>query len=347
VDFAGWQMPLSYASQLQEHEAVRRAAGMFDVSHMGIIELQGKSASAYLRQLLANDIKKLTQPVQALYSVMLNEQAGIVDDLIVYRLAEDHYRLIVNAACVQKDFHWMSRQQPSSGTDLRLNDQFAIIAVQGPKAMEAVNQVWIKHYQYSIPALKTFHGSVFPEGMLARTGYTGEDGYEILIKKAAASQLWAALLEEGVRPCGLAARDSLRVEAGLNLYGQDMDESVSPLECNLAWTVDWQDPTREFIGRTALTQLNSKAQTLKRLVGLVLNERGMLRHGQKVWQQNRVIGELTSASFSPLLQRAIAFARVAAVADCNCAVAVRDKLLAATLVPLPFVRRSKIINANF
>lgn len=341
VNFAGWQMPLNYGSQLQEHAAVRQQAGMFDVSHMGIVDISGQQVRDFLRHLLANDIAKLNTAYQALYSVMLNENAGIIDDLIAYRIEENFYRLIINAACHDKDLAWIQKIAKNFDVTITPQPHLAIIAVQGPKAMAITQTVFQSLFHFTIPEMRPFHGCAFSHGMLARTGYTGEDGFEIIIEAALAEKLWMHLLENGAKPCGLAARDSLRIEAGLNLYGQDMDETISPFEANIAWTLDWRDEKREFIGKSALINLQTKPHA--QLTGLILNERGMLRQGQKIFHENEMIGEITSSSFSSLIGKAIAFARIKNGEISEAQVDVRGKLLPVSIVKLPFVRRGKIV----
>ncbi len=341
VDFAGWQMPLNYGSQLEEHKAVREHAGMFDVSHMGIVDISGQEARNFLRHLLANDVAKLSAPYQALYSVMLNETGGIIDDLIAYHIEENFYRLIINAACNDKDLAWIEKIAKNFQVDVKPQKEFAIIAIQGPQAIAITKITFEQLFNFTIPEMKSFHGCAFAHGMLARTGYTGEDGFEIVIAAEFAEKLWLRLLENGVKPCGLAARDSLRVEAGLNLYGQDMDETISPFAANIAWTLDWSDKNREFIGKSALIDLQTKPHA--QLVGLILNERGMLRHGQKVFHENTIIGEITSSSFSSMIGKAIAFARIKSGEIDEAQVDVRGKLLPVSIIKLPFVRRGKIV----
>jgi len=338
VDFVGWAMPINYGSQIDEHHQVRNDAGMFDVSHMTVVDIRGKQARPFLSKLLANDVARLRERGKALYSCMLNERGGVIDDLIAYFMAEDWFRVVVNAATRDKGLAWLERQGAGFSIAVTEHHELAMIAVQGPQARDKVHALLSASVVDELQAMKPFtavdNGSMF----IARTGYTGEDGYEIMLPDAAAMDFWNALLDEGVKPAGLGARDTLRLEAGMNLYGQDMDEDVTPLESGLAWTVAMKDE-RDFIGRPALER--QKAAGLKnKLVGLVLEDRGVLRPHQKVLTPAGE-GMTTSGSFSPTLQRAIAFARVPLAAQASCAVEVRGRELAARIVQPPFVRNGK------
>jgi aminomethyltransferase len=330
VDFAGWEMPLHYGSQIAEHHAVRTGAGLFDVSHMTIIDLAGDGAAEYLRRLVANDVARLEQPGRALYGVLLNEAGGVLDDLIVYRRSVG-YRLVVNASTRNKVLAWLAAHQPV-GVDVQERD-LSMLAVQGPLAVE----------RFETAASWGGVGSIAPFGfaerdgwMVARTGYTGEDGVEVMLPGPAARAVWDSLLAAGVRPAGLGARDTLRLEAGLNLYGQDMDEATTPLVANLAWTIAWKPPERDFIGRAALERQRRDGVS-SRLTGLVLESRGVLRHGQRV-VTGAGEGTVTSGIFSPTLGYSIALARLPAAAEGDCQVDVRGKLLSARIVKPPFVR---------
>jgi aminomethyltransferase len=340
VDFAGWDMPLHYGSQLEEHNIVRQDAGMFDVSHMLAIDIKGTQASDYLRYLLANDVAKLQQPGKALYTCMLNEQGGIIDDLIVYYLAQDYYRIVVNAGTRQKDLAWLQEQSTNFSVVLKERTDLAIVAIQGPQAREKTTQAFDTQQRDLATALKPFQCSEIANWLIARTGYTGEDGYEIMLPAEQVVDFWQALLKAGVKPCGLGARDTLRLEAGLNLYGSDMDESTTPLESNLAWTVAFEPLERNFIGRAALEQ--QKQQGIKqRLVGLVMTERGVLRGHQKVIIAGIGEGEITSGSFAPTLGYSIALARVPANSDKAAFVVIRDKQIPVHVVKPPFVRNGQ------
>jgi aminomethyltransferase len=341
VDFAGWDMPVNYGSQIEEHHAVRSDAGMFDVSHMLALDLTGAGATGFLRTLLANDVVKLTEPGKALYSCMLNETGGVIDDLIVYYFTPDRFRIVVNAGTADKDVAWMRKQIATLGANVTLEPRrdLAMIAVQGPNAR---SRTWAAvHGAESLTAgLKPFHAAEVGQMLIARTGYTGEDGFEITVPAREAVDLWTKLLGAGVKPCGLGARDTLRLEAGMNLYGQDMDEHTSPLDAGLAWTVDMKDDTRNFIGRTAL----EAAPASRRVVGLILEDRGVLRAHQSVFTEHGE-GETTSGTFSPTLQKAIAFARVPLEVAPGDAVEVdiRGKRLKARAVKLPFARNGKAL----
>ena len=341
VPFGGWDMPLHYGSQLEEHHAVRRAAGVFDVSHMRAVDLTGADARAYLRRLLANDVAKLATPGRALYSCMLNPQGGVVDDLIVYHLREDRFRVVVNAATTAKDLAWMRNQAAGFEVVLAPRADLSMLAIQGPEARQLAGPLLPAALREPAMALRPFSAMAGEDWFVARTGYTGEDGFEVMLPNAAAPVFWRALLEAGVRPAGLGARDTLRLEAGMNLYGQDMDETVSPLESGLAWTVAFDPAERDFVGRAALEAERARAGELRRFVGLVLLDRGVLRSHQKVFAGDREMGEITSGGFAPTLERSIALARVAHDLGDRCTVEVRGKRLAAAVVKPPFVRNGQ------
>ncbi|MBK80666.1 MAG: glycine cleavage system protein T [Gammaproteobacteria bacterium] len=341
VDFAGWEMPLNYGSQMVEHRAVREHAGMFDVSHMTVIDVTdgagGGEALALLRRLLANDVAKLGAPGQALYGVMLNDEAGIVDDLIVYR-RDAGYRAVVNAATRDKVLAWLADRN-DEGARIEERD-LAMVAVQGPAAIELFETAsgWT-----DVTGIAPFSMREQDGWMVGRTGYTGEDGVEVVLPGDAALALWGQLADAGVRPAGLAARDTLRLEAGLNLYGQDMDETTSPLVSNLAWTVAWEPEARDFIGRAALARERAAGPASK-LTGLVMEEKGVLRHGQRVVTESGE-GEITSGIFSPTLGYSIALARLPRAAKGACEVDVRGRLKPARIVRPPFVRKgSKVFD---
>ncbi len=341
--FAGWHMPVAYGSQIDEHHAVRRCAGMFDVSHMTIVDAAGPDAKAYLQRLLANDVAKLDRrrgsaDCTALYSCMLEESGGILDDLIVYRLADDSYRLIVNAGTRAKDLAWLNDQAAEFEVNLTERIDLAMIAVQGPEARETVAP--LVPGAADIAALPPFTAARADGWMLARTGYTGEDGLEIMLPAQQAEAFWGALEGRGVVPCGLGARDTLRLEAGMNLYGQDMDESVTPLECGLRWTVDFGGD-RAFIGRRALEERPSSG-TARVQAGLILEGRGVLRSGYAVVSAAGE-GVVTSGTFSPTLGRAIALARVPAGTGSPCHVFIRGRKLPVRIVKPPFVRNGRIL----
>ena len=340
VDFAGWNMPINYGSQIEEHHAVRHDAGMFDVSHMVVVDLQGTGARALLQKLLANDVARLKESGKALYSCMLKEDGGVIDDLIVYYMDNTWYRMVVNAATRDKDLAWIKQQAGAFDVVVNERDDLAMIAVQGPNACDQAHAVLSMAQVEAAADLKTFFGVQCDGFFIARTGYTGEDGYEIMLPNDRATKLWTALLEQGVRPCGLGCRDSLRLEAGMNLYGADMDESISPLEAGLSWTVAWEPAGRDFIGRQALEAQREKGG-LRKFVGLVLQDKGVLRAHQTVTLNGQAIGETTSGGFSPTLGKSIAFARVDAQVNDACCVEVRGKPLACKVVKPPFARHGK------
>ncbi len=340
VNFGGWEMPLHYGSQLNEHHHVRQWAGMFDVSHMTIIDLKGRHALVYLQKLLANDAGKLNYPGKALYSCMLNDRAGIIDDLIVYFLAADSYRIVVNAATRDKDLEWLQIQSNEYNVDLQERLDLAMIAVQGPHARESVlNQLSDQNRELAA-CLEHFVGTQLKELFIARTGYTGEDGFEIMLPQEKAPEFWQTLLNIGVKPTGLGARDTLRLEAGMNLYGTDMDENITPLECGLGWTVAWQPSDRKFIGRKALQEQRTAGIQYKR-VGLVLECKGVPRRHQKVVVKGVGVGEITSGTFSPTLEKGIALARVPVATGDSCQIEIRGNPRSARVVKPPFVRYGK------
>jgi aminomethyltransferase len=339
VDFAGWDMPLHYGSQLNEHHQVRQHAGMFDVSHMGVVDVQGAESSAYLRRLLANDVHRLTAG-KALYTCMLNEQGGVIDDLIVYKLAEDQYRIVINAGTREKDIAWMRMQAEAFDITLTEHHDLSILAIQGPEIKNKIATLFPADKTEIIHPLKPFHFASFNDCFIARTGYTGEDGYEMIFPAKDAAKWWNACLAADITPCGLGARDTLRLEAGLNLYGSDMDESVTPLESNLAWTVILEPKERIFIGRPALEKQSAEG-VKRRLVGLVLDGPGVIRNHQKVIIAGDGEGEVTSGGYSPTLEKSIALARVPADIGSHCFVEIRNKQIAAQVIKPPFVRHGK------
>jgi len=342
VDFGGWDMPLHYGSQIEEHRQVRRAAGMFDVSHMTVVDLRGAGARDCLRRILANDVGRLPGPGRALYSCMLTPDGGVLDDLITYWMDEQWYRVVVNAATRDKDLAWMREQASAFEVNLAERTDLAMLAVQGPRAVEIVAGVLDSRSREAAGALRPFQAVAAGGLFIGRTGYTGEDGFELILPADEAVARWEELREAGAAPCGLGARDTLRLEAGLNLYGSDMDESTTPLESGLGWTVAWQPEERRFIGREALEAQRARG-VARRLVGLVLEGRGVLRDHQKVHAGDAGDGEITSGSFSPTLGRAIALARVPAGTGDRCTVEVRGRELAARVVEPPFVRNGRVL----
>jgi len=342
VDFGGWDMPIAYGSQIEEHHAVRGNAGVFDVSHMCVVDLKGPRVREFLRKLLANDVARLQQPGKALYSCLLKEDSGILDDLIVYFLDESWFRMVVNAGTRVKDVAWIRAKAGPFGVEVTERAELAMLAVQGPNARERVAALMPADQAAAALALQPFFGAPLGDWFVARTGYTGEDGFEVMVPADAAAPLWSRLNEQGVVSCGLGARDTLRLEAGMNLYGNDMDETTQPLECGLAWTVAFEPVDRAFIGRAALEGARAAGGGRKQ-VGLVLPERAVMRAHQKVYT-GAGEGEITSGSFSPTIGQSIALARVpaaAAVPGTTVEVEVRGKRLVAQVVRPPFVRHGK------
>lgn len=340
VDFGGWEMPLHYGSQIDEHHAVRRDCGMFDVSHMRAVDIVGTDAKAFLRRLLANNIDKLKQPGKAFYSVMLNEQGGVVDDLIVYYLDYTNFRVVVNAGTTEKDLAWMIARLADWKLDAAITPRcdLAMIAVQGPNAREKTWQA-LPETRAASTDIGQFSGVRTGDFFVARTGYTGEDGFEISLPAERAEAVWQALFDAGAVPCGLGARDTLRLEAGMNLYGQDMDEETSPLDAGLGWTVDLASE-RDFVGKQALQRQGQQRQ----LLGVVLIDKGVLRAHQKVVAPQGE-GDISSGTFSPTMQQSIGFARLplGVTFGNTVRVEIRDRLHAARVVRTPFVRHGKIL----
>ena len=343
VDFGGWDMPLHYGSQLEEHHKVRKGAGMFDVSHMNVVDLRGENVRGFLRMLLANNVDKLKTPGKALYSCMLNNRGGVIDDLIVYFMEENWFRVVMNAATREKDLAWVkAAAQEFGGITVSVRDDLSIIAVQGPWARDRFFQALGDNLREATQDLKPFNAVSVGELFIATTGYTGEDGFEIILPSKAAPFTWQMLHEAGVLPIGLGARDTLRLEAGMCLYGTDMDETTTPLESGLEWTVGWGPAERDFMGRNALEK-QKNAGVPRRMIGLVLEDKGVLRNHQKITCNGLGEGEITSGSFSPTLGKAIALARAPAGVEPGavCQVDIRGKLLNARVVQYPFVRNGK------
>lgn len=339
VDFGGWDMPVQYSSQIGEHHSVRRAAGVFDVSHMCVVDLKGTRVRAFLQRLLANDVGKLRTPGKALYACMLNERGGVIDDLIVYFLTEDWFRAVVNAGTRDTDLVWIRRVAADFSVEVTERTDLAMLAVQGPQARDKAVQLLQATDRAAALALGVFVGREIGSWFVARTGYTGEDGFEIMMPAAEAVPAWRQLNALGVASCGLGARDTLRLEAGMNLYGHEMDESTHPYESGLTWTVALDPPGRDFVGRAALEAIRAQGVPRK-LVGLLLEDRGVLRSHQKVVAAAGE-GEITSGTFSPTLERSIALARVPAATAQQVQVEIRGKLLNAKVVKPPFVRNGR------
>mgnify|MGYP003629601038 FL=1 len=341
VDFYGWEMPINYGSQIEEHHAVRTDAGMFDVSHMTIVDVKGPDAQAFLRRLVINDVAKLDVAGKALYTGMCNFEGGVIDDLIVYFFTNTDYRLVVNSATREKDLAWIAEQSASFDVSVTERPEFAMIAVQGPQAKAKVATLLNAEQTAAVDGMKPFFSAQAGDLFIATTGYTGENGYEIALPADQAAELWQQLLDAGVKPCGLGARDTLRLEAGMNLYGLDMDESVSPLAANMAWTISWEPEDRTFNGREALAAQRAAGDQPK-LVGLVLEEKGVLRAGLKVITPDGE-GIITSGTFSPTLGYSIAMARVPRSVKLGSTVEVemRKKLVNVQVIKPSFVRNGK------
>lgn len=341
VDFGGWDMPLHYGSQIEEHNYVRQASGMFDVSHMTVVDVKGADAKAYLQYLLANDVAKIEAVTgKALYSGMLNPEGGVIDDLIVYNM-DDWFRTVVNCGTREKDLAWMNKIAADFKVELTERADLAMVAIQGPKAIELTKTVVSAERAALIDSLKIFQGLPDGEWFIARTGYTGEDGLEIMLPNDEVVAFWQALVAAGVPACGLAARDTLRLEAGMNLYGHEMDDSVSPLAANMGWTIAWQPAERNFIGRKVIEAEKAAGPALK-LVGLVLRERGVMRAEQIVSVEGTdQKGVITSGTFSPTLGYSIALARVPATVGSQAHVDMRGKQVLVDVVAPNFVRNGK------
>lgn len=341
VEFCGFEMPINYGSQIVEHEAVRTDAGMFDVSHMVITDVHGIDSRKFLRYLVSNDVAKLEKSGigKALYTGMLNHEAGVIDDLIVY-LMPFGYRIVSNAGTREKVTAWLEKVAQDFEVKLERRDDLSILAVQGPNAIHKVLKI-VPEITEQVKSLKPFtaieHNNVF----YAKTGYTGEDGLEIIVPNSQANVLWDNLLQQGVKPCGLGARDTLRLEAGMNLYGNEMDDSINPTQCNMEWVVDIKDETRDFIGRSKY--LDFLAIKSEKIVGLVMQGKGVLRAGQKIYQNNNLVGVITSGTFSPTLKQSIAIARVNLNVEGTAEVEIRTSYEKVLIVSIPFVRFNKQI----
>lgn len=341
VDFGGWDMPLHYGSQVEEHHQVRRDCGVFDVSHMTVVDVAGEQGTAYLQHLLANDVARLKSTGRALYSAMLNERGGVIDDLIVY-LTDRGYRLVVNASTRDKDLAWMQTQAEGFAVEVKERPELAMLAIQGPHARARTAELLNQTRAGLVHELKPFQGMADGDWFIGRTGYTGEDGLEIILPADQAPDFLSELVGAGISPIGLGARDTLRLEAGLNLYGQDMNEDISPLAANMGWTIAWEPSDRDFVGRAALEQERAR-DDLPKLVGLVLEERGVLRAHQVVRVNGAGDGEITSGSFSPTLGKSIALARVPAGTAERAEVEIRGKWYPVRVVQPTFVRHGKVL----
>ncbi len=340
VDFAGWELPINYGSQVSEHHAVRSDAGIFDVSHMTVTDFRGSGVLAFLRRLLANDCAKLQADGQALYSCMLNPQGGVIDDLIVYRMAAEDYRIISNAATRDGDLDWFKSQLSGFDAEMVVQTGYALLALQGPAVRQRLETLLPGSLVTQAVGLKAFSACQDGALFVACTGYTGEDGYELLMPAEQAAAFWEQCLAAGISPIGLGARDSLRLEAGMSLYGNDLDIDHHPLESGLAWTIDWSDESRAFVGRDALEAWRNEDSEYM-LTGLVLEQRGVLRNGQKVYIDGLESGMITSGGFSPSLGAGIALARITRTQKTQVDIDIRGKAAPARVVTPPFVRRGQ------
>jgi aminomethyltransferase len=342
VDFGGWALPVNYGSQIDEHHAVRNNCGMFDVSHMTVSDVTGPQTLPFLSKVLANDIAKISAASgRALYSCMLNQDGGVIDDLIVYYIDDKHCRLVTNAGTNEKDMTWLKQHATAFDIKFEERPELALIAIQGPNALQVCTQVLPSELALVAASLSRFQGGFAGQEFIGRTGYTGEDGVELIVSAELANSLWSALVDAGVQACGLGARDTLRLEAGMALYGNDLDERHTPLESGLKWTLKLDDQ-RNFIGKQALIDSNSEDT----LVGLILLDRGVLRGHQEVFIGDRRIGEITSGTFSPSLEQSIGLARVSLplkIGD-QVEIVVRSKRLMAIVAKYPFIKNGQATN---
>lgn len=346
VDFHGWIMPLHYGSQLNEHHAVRQAVGLFDISHMTIVDVQGSDAREFLRLVLANDVARMSQPGSAQYTLMLNNNGGVVDDLIVYFLAENLYRLIFNAATRDRDLDWLNSHKTGFDINFEARDDLALLSLQGPQATDKLKAILPPPQLLDVIALKPFCCRQFGEWFVATTGYTGEKGFEIALPATQVIDTWETLIDAGIQPVGLGARDTLRLEAGMNLYGQEMDEQTSPFAANLAWTIAWQPTERQFIGREAAEQL--KQTNTQQLVGLIMSERGVMRAGMPVSFNSDNDGFITSGAFSPTLGCSIALARAPIEVNKHARLDIRGRKMQVRVTRPAFVRHGQsLIDDSF
>lgn len=342
VDFHGWEMPLHYGSQLDEHHAVRTQAGMFDVSHMTIVDILGAGGRQFLKRLLVSDVDRLAHKGKALYTCMCNEHGGIIDDLIVYQRQSDSYRLILNSATRDRDLAWIQAKGEDFAIGLQQRTDLAILAVQGPDAINKIIQVTTPAQADAISTLTPFESVEIDDFFFARTGYTGEDGLEIIMPANKIAEFWGLLLQANVKPCGLGARDTLRLEAGLLLYGQDMTETTTPLESSLSWIVHLEPADRNFIGMGALLSQKDSGVPYQ-LVGLILEDKGIMRANQPVYIDDKPAGTITSGGFSPTLNASIALARIPVNPGNSVYVEIRGKKLKARVVKPRFVKHGKAL----
>ncbi|WP_163183262.1 glycine cleavage system aminomethyltransferase GcvT [Neobacillus sedimentimangrovi] len=347
IDFGGWELPVQFSSIKEEHEAVRTKAGLFDVSHMGEIEVKGSDSLPYLQKMMTNDISKIKNG-GAQYTAMCYENGGTVDDLLVYKIEDNHYLLVVNASNIEKDYKWLEKHIEGDVTLENLSEKTAQLALQGPLAEKVLQKLAGEQDLSQIGFFKFQQDVVFAgkKVLISRTGYTGEDGFEIYCDAKDAQELWRAILEagkeEGVVPCGLGARDTLRFEANLALYGQELTPEISPLEAGIGFAVKLNKEA-DFIGKEALKQQKEKGLTRK-IVGIEMIDRGIPRHGYQVFKGETQIGEVTTGTQSPTLKKNVGLALISAEytgIDSEVEVEIRGKRLKAKVVPTPFYKREK------
>ena len=335
VDFGGWSMPINYGSQINEHKVVRSDVGIFDVSHMSIFDLSGSEQAKFLKYLLPNDVDKIKNSGRALYSPLLNNDGGVLDDLIVYNLGT-HYRIISNCATRSQNHDWFVKQSESYDVKIKLMNDLSIIAIQGPNSINLLDKIGI----HDLDRMSDFDVKIYNSSMIAKTGYTGEEGFEVVIENSDVESFWLSLLEAGASAIGLGARDTLRLEAGLNLYGTDMDTNNNPYESNLAWTIDLNDKKRDFIGKRALEEINKDA--CKELKGIILRDKGILRSHQLI-EHKAGNGEILSGTYSPSFGFSIAFARLDKGHDGEGKVKIRNNEFKVEIVSPPFMRKGKML----
>ncbi|MDC0207743.1 glycine cleavage system aminomethyltransferase GcvT [Pseudomonadota bacterium] len=336
VNFSNWEMPISYSSLIKEHNAVRNAAGIFDVSHMSVFDFDGGNQIAFFKKIFANDIKKIYKNNKAIYGALLNEEGGILDDLIIYH-ANNKFRLVSNCSTREQNKQWLEKYAVEFGVKVMERSDMGILAIQGPDALNKIME--IKEIDAQVNTLPSFGCMFEGDKLYARTGYTGEDGLELIVPTQDINHLWDQALELGCTPIGLGARDTLRLEAGLNLYGNDMTINNHPYESNLGWTIDMSDKNREFIGKNALLSIDqSKSQ---KIVGIILQDKGVLRSGYEITHEQGK-GVVLSGSYSPTLQSSIGLARVDQGYKENGKVMIRNKVLNIDFVSPRFLGQGKI-----
>ena len=336
VNFSNWEMPISYSSLIEEHNAVRNTVGIFDVSHMSVFDFDGDNQVAFFEKIFANDIKKIYKDNKAIYGALLNEEGGILDDLIIYH-ANNKFRLVSNCSTREQNRQWFEKHAVEFGVKVMERSDMGILAIQGPDALNKILE--IKEIDAQVNTLQSFGCMFEGDKLYARTGYTGEDGLELIVPTKDINHLWDQALELGCTPIGLGARDTLRLEAGLNLYGNDMTINNHPYESNMGWTIDMSDENREFIGKDALLSIDqSKSQ---KIVGIILQDKGILRSGYEITHEQGK-GVVLSGSYSPTLQSSIGLARVDQGYKENGKVMIRNKLLNIDFVSPRFLGQGKI-----